>query len=48
MKSTLLNINELLKELFSSEEIEILNIVLEKDEKIETKLSKLLGAKKDV
>ncbi|MHA1267810.1 MAG: hypothetical protein ACTSRS_21435 [Candidatus Helarchaeota archaeon] len=48
MKSALLNINELLRELFSSEEIEILKIVLEKDEKIEEKLSKLLGLKKDV
>ena len=48
MKSALLNINDLLEELFSSEEIEIIKIMLEKDEKIEEKLSKLLGVKKDV
>ena len=48
MKSALLNINDLLTELFSKEELEILKIVLEKDNALEDKLSKLLGVKKDV
>lgn len=48
MKSALLNINDLLNELFSNEEIEILKIVLEKDDNLEDRLSKLLGVKKDV
>lgn len=48
MKSALLNINDLLTELFSSEELEILKIVLEKDDNLADRLSTLLGVKKDI
>jgi len=45
LKSALLNIEDLLKELFTSDEIKLLNIILEKKEKKEVVLSKILGVK---
>jgi len=42
LKSALLNIEDLLKELFTSDEIKLLNIILEKKEVV---LSKILGVK---